>query len=128
MSRTLARALSIAGHPLLVLPAAVMGPLATRGQGLRGALPFALGFAAAGALVLSAMPTARWCQLSLHVAFAADTACLLGPLGAGAVLAGLAFAAAVAWSRLALSRHAPRDRIAGAAAGVAAGLAYWHTL
>ncbi|HEU4408401.1 MAG TPA: hypothetical protein VFS43_24265 [Polyangiaceae bacterium] len=52
MSRLLARALSIAGHPLLVLPAAVMAPLAARGQGLRRALPFALGFAAAGALVM----------------------------------------------------------------------------
>ena len=37
----------------------------------------------------------------------------------------LLFAATVAWSRLALQRHTPRDLVAGAVAGALAGLAFW---
>ena len=41
------------------------------------------------------------------------------------VLAALLFAVAVAWSRLALRRHEPRDLVAGAIAGTLAGAAFW---
>ena len=45
-----------------------------------------------------------------------------------ACAAGVGFALAVAWSRLALDRHAPRDLVAGAVAGALAGLAFWRLL
>jgi hypothetical protein len=180
-----ARAVSIVGHPLLVLPLVVLVLPAARAGELRSMLPSALGCAAMAALlmgyswwqvrqerwahvdasgreerrsltrflllllgggaavctwvvprpqlalglglgaamVLAAKLTARYCKLSLHVACAAYAACLLLPTGWWAMAAGLAGAAAVAWSRLVLSRHTPRDVAAGAIAGVAAGLA-----
>ncbi len=187
MKHRLARALSIAGHPLSVVPLAVFASFVARGGDPRRALPFALGFAAfaglamgyswwqvrrrrwahvdasdpaerrslnrflflalaagagllgwqtsarelalglalSAALVLAGAAAARWCKLSLHVAFATYAALLLARVGVGAASAGLAFAAAVAWSRLALSRHIPRDLVAGAIGGAAAGLAHW---
>lgn len=82
----------------------------------------ALGLAA-GILVL-ALLTAGWWKLSLHVAFAAFAALLLWPLHPLATAAMLAFATAIAWSRLRLARHAPRDLVAGAVAGLCAGLAH----
>lgn len=83
-----------------------------------------LGLALSSAMVLLAMLTSRWCKLSLHMAFVMFAVFLLlleAPWWAG--LAGLCFAGAVAWSRLALRRHVPRDLIAGAAVGTLAGMA-----
>lgn len=181
----LARAISILGHPLAVLPPAVLLALAARDPGVPLA-SVALGFAGFGLLVLGwswrqvrrgrwahvdasgreergslnrflliaiaigallawwRMPTpdlalalalaaglialallgSRWCKLSLHLACAVYAAGLLRPYGAVAVLAGLGFAAAIAWSRLRLSRHVPVDLIAGAAAGAVAASVY----
>lgn len=81
--------------------------------------------AAAAGIVLAAMLTARWCKLSLHVAFAAFAAGLLWPLGWAAVLVAAACTGAIAWSRLRLARHAPIDLAAGAAAGTLAAIAAW---
>lgn len=89
---------------------------------------FALGLALSALLVAVAMLSARWCKLSLHVAFAMYAAVLLVQLSWLACAAGVAFTAAVAWSRLALARHAPRDLVAGAVAGLLAGLAFWRLL
>ncbi len=82
----------------------------------------------AASIVASAMLATRWCKLSLHVAMAVYAAGLLWPLGAWAVGAGCTFAALVAWSRLQLSRHQPRDIVAGAAAGALAAGAVWLAL
>jgi len=190
MSHVLARALSIAGHPMLVLPLAAvllatqrgdhalawrlalgMGAFAAvvmmwswwqvrRGRWahvdashrqerrtLNGALLAALaigaalsalsgglpeltwGLALAAAIIAVALLATRWCTLSLHVAFAIYAAWLLWPLGAMWTLAALCVAAAIAWSRLRLQRHRPRDLLAGAVVGCAAGLAFlgWAT-
>jgi membrane-associated phospholipid phosphatase len=186
MSLPLARALSIAGHPMLALPLAVLAIALAQGDARtaawsalgfgafaalvmgyswwqvrrgrwrhvdasatherstlnrfllaalttgavlvawHGGQPlFALGLALSAAMILTAMLTARWCKLSLHLAFVVFAACLLRELGAAWMLAALLFAAAVAWSRLALQRHTPRDLIAGAVTGALAGLAFW---
>jgi hypothetical protein len=181
----IARAISILGHPLAVLPPAVLLALAARDPGMPLAA-IAVGFAGFGLLVLGwswrqvrrgrwahvdasgreergslnrflliaialgallawrRMPTpdlalalalaawlialallvSRWCKLSLHLAFAVYAAGLLWPYGAWAVLAGLGFAAAIAWSRLRLSRHVPIDLIVGAVAGAGAAAVY----
>jgi membrane-associated phospholipid phosphatase len=89
---------------------------------------FALGLALSALLVAAASLSARWCKLSLHVAFAAYAAVLLVQLSWSACIAGLAFAFAVAWSRLVLGRHALRDLLAGGAAGLVAGLAFRQLL
>lgn len=84
-----------------------------------------LGLALSAAMVLVAILTSRWCKLSLHMAFVVFAVFLLlldAPWWAG--LAGLCFAGAVAWSRLALQRHVPRDLIAGVAVGALAGIAF----
>jgi len=84
-----------------------------------------LGLALSAAMVAIALLTSRWCKLSLHMAFVVFAALLLlvnAPWWVG--LAGLCFAAAVAWSRLALQRHVPRDLIAGALTGAVAGVAF----
>lgn len=84
-----------------------------------------LGLALSVAMVAIAMLTSRWCKLSLHMAFVVFAALLLlvnAPWWAG--LAGLCLAAAVAWSRLALQRHVPRDLVAGALTGALAGIAF----
>ena len=85
----------------------------------------AIGLALSAGLVAVAMLLARWCKLSLHVAFAMYAAFLLAQLSWLACAAGIAFTAAVSWSRLALGRHAPRDLVAGALAGGLAGAAFW---
>jgi membrane-associated phospholipid phosphatase len=82
----------------------------------------ALGLAA-GILVFALLTARRW-KLSLHVAFAAFAALLLWTLHPLATAAMLAFTAAIAWSRLRLARHAPRDLVAGAFAGVCAGVVH----
>jgi len=182
MVHAFARAVSILGHPMLVLPVAAL-LLATRTLGVREAAWMALGFAAFAALVMGwsgwqvrrgrwqhvdasrheerrtlnrfllvalalaamlgwvagqpvqlalglvlaavliavAMLGARWCKLSLHMAFVIYAAILLSQIHPGWGIAGLAFAALVAWSRLKLRRHVPRDLVAGALAGACAG-------
>jgi membrane-associated phospholipid phosphatase len=89
---------------------------------------FALGLALSALLVAAAMLSARWCKLSLHVAFAMYASVLLVQLSWLACAAGIAFTIAVAWSRLVLDRHAPRDLAAGAIAGLLAGIAFWRLL
>jgi membrane-associated phospholipid phosphatase len=81
--------------------------------------------AAAAGIVLVAMLAARWCKLSLHVAFAVFAAGLLWPMGWAAMLVAAVLAVAIGWSRLRLSRHAPIDLAAGAAAGTLAAAAVW---
>lgn len=75
-------------------------------------------------LILAALLSAPWCKLSLHLAFAVFAALLLARASWWATAAGLAFAACIAWSRLLLARHAPRDLAAGAVAGALAGTAF----
>lgn len=185
MNQALARAVSIFGHPMLVLPLAALALAVSRGQG-RMAAWMALGFTFFAALVMSyswwqvrrgrwahvdasnkderrslnrflvvalvvaavlamryghnrelglglglsaamiavAMLTARWWKLSLHMAFVIFAATLLWSVAWWAGLAGFACAAAVAWSRLLLQRHVPRDLLAGAATGLLAGIAF----
>src|SRR5690606_6562860 len=89
---------------------------------------FALGLALSALLVAAAILAARWCKLSLHVAFAMYASVLLVQLSWPACAAAVAFTIAVGWSRLALDRHAPRDLVAGAIAGLLAGLAFWRLL
>lgn len=89
----------------------------------------ALGLFLSAAMVALAMLTSRWCKLSLHMAFVVFAALLLlfnAPWWAG--LAALCFAGAVAWSRLSLQRHVPRDLLAGAVAGTLAGIAFALTV
>ena len=185
MSDRIARSVSILGHPLVVMPAAVLvlmlvqsdgrnagwamaGLLATgllimlfsRNQVRRGrwqhvdasgkeersslnrfllvllavatlacvlagaSRPLTLGLGLSAATLVVAMATARWCKLSLHLAFATFAALLLASLSWWVGLAGLLFAAAVAWSRLHLQRHVPRDLVAGAGTGLLAGLVF----
>jgi membrane-associated phospholipid phosphatase len=185
MNQTFARAVSIFGHPMLVLPLAALAVAVARGQG-RAAVWMALGFALFAALVMAyswwqvrrgrwvhvdasnkdersslnrflvvalvvaavlamryghnreiglglglsaamialAMLTARWWKLSLHMAFVVFAATLLWSVAWWAGLAAFACAAAVAWSRLQLRRHVPRDLLAGAATGLLAGIAF----
>ena len=183
MSHAIARAVSIFGHPMLVLPLAALVLLLLRGE-QQTALWMALGFsvfagvvmaystwqvrrgrwahvdasgkqersslnrfllvllalsalgawlaharepaialAISAALVAIAMATARWCKLSLHMAFVMFAAVLLGNAAWWLGLGALVFAGAVAWSRLRLARHVPRDLVAGALAGAVAGIA-----
>jgi hypothetical protein len=82
----------------------------------------------AAAIVMAAILSTRICKLSLHFAFAVYAAGLVWPLGKAAMGAGFAFSASVAWSRLRLSRHQPRDLIAGGAIGLLAGTIHWATL
>jgi len=186
MSQTLARAVSILGHPMLVLPLAALVLASGRGDGRdtvwlaaiftlfallvmtysvwqvrrgrwrhvdasehgerrtlnrfllmallaaaalaawRGPAELAWGLALSAALIAIALLSARWCKLSLHMAFVVFAAALLSHQGAAWALAALAFAAAVAWSRLRLQRHVPRDLLAGALAGALAGWAFWR--
>lgn len=186
MPHVAARALSILGHPMLVLPLAVLAvavaqgdPHAARVSALgftgfaalvmgfswwqvrrgrwghvdasathergslnrfllaalavatllvawRGGQPLlALGLALSAMMIVAALLTARWCKLSLHLAFAVFAAFLLREVGVVWMLAALIFATAVAWSRLVLQRHAPRDLVAGAVVGMLAGWAFW---
>ena len=190
MKSALARALSIAGHPLLVLPAAalVVGAaggadrrqlwvvgmaLALLGAAIqgwswwqvrqgrwqhvdasqrherRGLNRFLLGLLSAGAVVFATvspqpalalglacaalmigagMLLAPWLKLSLHASFAVFSAALLWALGPVALGLGLAFAAAVAWSRWVLGRHRRRELVAGVVAGAFVGLGFWWLL
>lgn len=91
----------------------------------RGPQALALGTALSAAIVAAAMLGERWFKQSLHMAFALFASVLLWPLGRLAFAAGLALCVAVAWSRLRLRRHTPRDLIAGAVAGLSAGVLFW---
>lgn len=190
MPERIARFVSILGHPLLVLPAALLLPAAMRARDPQSLTSMAAGIALFAALVLGgswwqvrrgrwahvdashrherrslnrtllamlllaalaaryglpepdlalalllaaaivaiALLAARACTLSLHFAFAVYAAGLLWPLGGLAMAAGILFAAAVAWSRLRLSRHLPRDLFAGGLAGLFAAALYWPAL
>ncbi|MEO8365827.1 MAG: hypothetical protein ABI538_06420 [Pseudoxanthomonas sp.] len=185
MNQAFARAVSIFGHPMLVLPLAALAVAISRGQG-RAAAWMALGFAVFAAAVMTyswwqvhrgrwahvdasgagerrslnrfllvalvvsailamryghdrelalglglsaamisvAMLTARWWKLSLHMAFVVFAATLLWSVAWWAGLAGFSCAAAIAWSRLQLQRHVPRDLLAGAATGLLAGIVF----
>ena len=51
---------------------------------------------------------------------------LPGPTVVKLLIALVLFAAVVAWSRLHLQRHVPRDLVAGVCTGLLAGLAFLH--
>ncbi|MBW8367311.1 MAG: hypothetical protein K0M70_05575 [Arenimonas sp.] len=87
-----------------------------------------LGLACAAAIIAAGLLLASWLKLSLHAAFAMFSALLLWAMGPWPLAAGLAFTAAVAWSRWVLGRHHKRELVAGAAAGAIAGLAFWLIL
>ena len=89
-------------------------------------LPLTLGLGLSAAMLVVALATARWCKLSLHLAFATFAALLLANLSWWVGLAGLLFAVVLAWSRLHLQRHVPRDLVVGAGTGLLAGLAFLH--
>ena len=187
MTELVARTVSILGHPLVVMPVAVLALMVLQGDGrhagwaltglallgtlimlfsrhqvrrgrwqhvdasgkqersslnrfllvllviatlaclLGGAsLPLTLGLGLSAAMLVVAMAIARWCKLSLHLAFATFAALLLASLSWWVSMAGLLFAAVVAWSRLHLQRHVPRDLVAGVCTGLLAGLAFLH--
>ena len=107
---------------LLVLLASAL--LAAAGSQPRLAMLLAL----AALPVAFAMASARWWKLSLHLAFAVFAAVLLLRISWWASAAMAAFAALLAWSRLRLARHAPRDLVAGACAGALAGLLAWRSV
>ncbi len=92
---------------------------------LRGMRELALGLALSASLIVAALALSRWCKLSLHVAFSVYAAGLLWSLSTFAACAAFAFAAAIAWSRLTLAMHQPRDVAIGAAFGAAAAGAYF---
>jgi membrane-associated phospholipid phosphatase len=97
--------------------------------GLAAAFPrsgeLTLGLGLSAAMVLFAQLTARWWKLSLHMAFITfATALLLAGAVWWAGLIAMVFVALVAWSRLTLQRHVPRDLLAGLAVGAAAGIVF----
>lgn len=102
-----------------LLPAFAIAALLVAWRG--GPAPLALGFAVSAGIILLALLGARWCTLSLHLAFATFAAILLCRLGWAWGLGAVAFVFALAWSRLVLKRHTPRDLVAGTAAGLLAG-------
>ncbi|MDQ3229986.1 MAG: phosphatase PAP2 family protein [Pseudomonadota bacterium] len=89
-------------------------------------LAFGLGLSAA--LIAAAMLSSRYCKLSLHLAFAVYAAMLLSRIDWRLAAGAFVFAAVLAWSRLALQRHVPRDLVAGALAGLIAGALFWQLL
>lgn len=95
---------------------------------LRGQRELALAAALAAMMVLTARASSHWCKLSLHVAFAVFAAGALWTWSPTATLAGLTFAAMIAWSRAALRRHTSRDLVVGAAAGMLSAVAHVATM
>ncbi|MCY7355157.1 MAG: hypothetical protein LH470_08810 [Lysobacter sp.] len=88
----------------------------------------ALGMGLSALLIAVATLSSRYCKLSLHLAFAVYAAILLWRIDWRIGAGGLVFAALLAWSRLALQRHSPRDLVAGSAAGLFAGVVFWQLL
>lgn len=88
----------------------------------------ALGMGVSAALIAAAMASSRYCKLSLHVAFAVYAAMLLSGVDWRLAASAFVFAVALAWSRLAMQRHVPRDLVAGALAGLIAGTLFWQLL
>jgi hypothetical protein len=81
------------------------------------------GVVAAFGMLAVCAATTRWIKVSLHMAFAAlaaTTLALMGSIVGYALVLGLP---ALAWARLALSRHTRLELALGALAGVAAGAA-----
>ena len=101
---------------LLLLSATLLWFLAGRSN-------MAIALAFSGAIILTALLSARWVKVSLHAAFAAFATALLWPNWI-AVAAGVAVTAAVAWSRLELGRHVAADIAAGLLLGMVAGVGY----
>lgn len=82
-----------------------------------------MGPALSGGLVALGHLLRRRLKVSLHTSFAAFAALLIWPSTVG-TFAAILLALAVAWSRLALSRHTPHEVGAGLLAGAVAGLAF----
>lgn len=87
-----------------------------------GYSPMTLALILSAAIILFALLAAGWCKLSLHVAFGSFATFVPGSLAAGSGLAVLVIA--VAWSRLILGRHVLSDILAGALAGIVAGVLF----
>ena len=88
----------------------------------------ALGLGLSAALVATAILASPRCKLSLHLGFAVYAGMLLGHIDWRLSAGAFVFATLLAWSRLALQRHVPRDLVAGALAGLVAGSAFWQLL
>lgn len=84
-------------------------------------MPVTVGLALAAGIAGFALVLSRWLKLSLHVAFSVYAACLFWP-DMRFVAAGLGFAALIGWARLHLKRHTFADVVAGACAGLTAGI------
>jgi hypothetical protein len=67
----------------------------------------------------------RWIKVSLHMAFAALAATMLSLMGSVVGYLLLLMLPALAWARLALSRHTPLELTIGTIAGTAAGVAIY---
>jgi uncharacterized membrane protein YfcA len=65
----------------------------------------------------------RWIKVSLHMAFAALAATALSLMGSAVGYLLVAMLPALAWARLALSRHTPLELALGTIVGTAAGVA-----
>jgi hypothetical protein len=85
----------------------------------------ALGLTLSCLLVGTAMLTARWLKISLHVAFVVFASTILWKVSLALMAGALVFTGAVGWSRLELGRHSLAEVLAGAALGFAAGGAFW---
>ena len=101
---------------------------ASAGAVLHWPRPVTLSMLLSAAMVFAAMLSTRWCKLSLHLAFAVFAAALLYAISPWGVVAGLAGALAIAWSRLYLRRHVGVDLWSGATIGAVAGFAFWAGL
>lgn len=109
LNRRLLAALAAAA----VLAAAVAGAVT----------PLALALAGAAGIILTAIACEARAKLSHHLAFCVYPAVLLAPTAPVAAAALGLLGAALAWSRLVLRRHAPRDLWLALAAALAWGLA-----
>ncbi len=96
------------------------GALLAASQG--GASPLALALAGAAGIIATAIACERRAKLSHHLAFCVYPAVLLVPAWPAVAALG-ALGLALAWSRLVLERHAPRDLWLALAAALAWGLA-----
>jgi membrane-associated phospholipid phosphatase len=83
--------------------------------------PEAFGACAVAAAVLVVCGVInRWMKPSLHAAFSLYAVGWWGAWSIAAGLAAIPFAAAVAWSRIRLHRHTPREVVVGTAIGLVA--------